>query len=56
LTEEGQRKYKQISQIQAGWVNRLSRGLEVEKLKNAVALLRDVQTRLREETDDVTEP
>jgi DNA-binding MarR family transcriptional regulator len=48
LTEEGQRKYARISQVQARWVNGLSLGFEVRKIENAVALLRDVQTRLQQ--------
>lgn len=47
MTEAGARKYARISEIQAGWVNRLSRGLKAEELERAVGLLREIQLRLR---------
>ena len=50
-TEAGERKYAKISGIQAEWVNRLSRGLKPAELERAVALLRDIETRLHERPD-----
>ena len=56
MTEAGQRKYAQISRIQARWVNELSRGLTVKELRNAVALLRDIDGRLRQRPDAAVAP
>jgi DNA-binding MarR family transcriptional regulator len=51
LTEAGQRRYEQISKIQTRWVNGLSRGLRVEDLSAAAALLRDIEARLLQQTN-----
>lgn len=47
LTDAGQCKYEQICEIQARWVNSVSRGVDRKKLEAAVALLRDLGVRLR---------
>ena len=47
MTEAGQRKYAKISGIQAAWANRLSRDLKLGELHSAVALLREIEARLR---------
>jgi DNA-binding MarR family transcriptional regulator len=47
MTEAGERKYAKISDIQAVWVNRLSRDLKAADLDRAVAMLRDLEARLR---------
>jgi DNA-binding MarR family transcriptional regulator len=47
LTEAGRHKYEQMTEIQARWVNRVSRDLDVEELSAVVALLRDVELRLQ---------
>jgi len=47
LTEAGQRKYEQISKIQAQWVNGVSRDLGVEELSAAVKLLQNLEARLQ---------
>lgn len=54
LTEAGQRKYEQISKIQARWVNSVSRDLDEKELNAAVALLRDIEVQLQQRTDFVT--
>lgn len=51
LTKVGQHKYEQISQIQTGWVNSISRDLDAKELKAAVTLLRNIEVRLQERTD-----
>ena len=56
MTDGGQRKYAQISRIQARWVNELSRGLSAKELRTAVALLRNIDVRLRQRPDAVVEP
>ncbi len=56
LTQAGQRKYEQISQIQVRWANSVSRGLSVKELNVAVALLRDIEVRLQQPTDFVALP
>ncbi|KAA3630311.1 MAG: MarR family transcriptional regulator [Proteobacteria bacterium] len=50
LTELGKHKYEQISQIQARWVNDLSRGLDPARLESTIELLRDIEQRLQQET------
>lgn len=50
LTELGKHKYEQISQIQARWVNDLSRGLDPAQLESTIELLRDIEQRLQQET------
>jgi len=56
MTDAGQRKHAQISRIQARWVNGLSRGLSAKELRTAVALLRNIDVRLRQRPDAVVEP
>ena len=56
MTEAGQRKFAKISAIQAGWVNRLSRGLKAGELESAVALLRVIHVRLGQRSDVAVEP
>ena len=51
MTEAGQRKYAEISDIQAGWVNLLSRGVKTVELESALGLLREIQVRLRRGAD-----
>ena len=55
MTDAGQRKYAQISRIQARWVNELSRGLSAKELRTAAALLRSIDVRLRQRPDAVVE-
>lgn len=52
LTEDGQRRYARMSEIQAEWANSLGRGCGAEELKNAVAVLREMETRLQHVADD----
>jgi DNA-binding MarR family transcriptional regulator len=56
LTDAGERKYEQISEIQARWANSVSRGLDPKKLDVAVALLRDMELRLRQHPRAGIEP
>lgn len=46
-TPAGQSKFARIGSIQAEWVNRLADGLPAAEIERAVALLREVQSRLR---------
>jgi len=56
LTEAGRSKYEQISEIQARWVNSVSGDLDVKELDAAVALLRDIEVQLQQQTDLLTLP
>jgi hypothetical protein len=47
MSEAGERRYAKISGIQAQWVNRLSRDLKAGDVERAVALLREIEVRLR---------
>jgi len=50
LTEAGQRKYEQISKIQAEWVKNVSRDVDVKELNAALTLLRNLEVRLQQRT------
>ena len=56
LSEAGQRKYEQISKIQARWVNSVSADMDVQELNAVVTLLRNLEVRLQKPTDFVDLP
>lgn len=56
MTEAGERKYAKVMAVQAVWVNRLSKGLKVADVQRALEILRALEARLRQRTEDVAEP
>jgi DNA-binding MarR family transcriptional regulator len=48
LTAKGERKFAQISKIQADWAGRLAQGLSAADLNAAIDLLQTLQTRLEQ--------
>lgn len=51
LTAEGRRAYEAISPVQAAWVNDLGQGLDLDGLKGAIRLLREVEERVLKEAE-----
>ncbi len=47
LTAKGRKTMDQINKTQSAWVNELSSGLSDKKIKQALAVLRTVQTKLK---------
>jgi DNA-binding MarR family transcriptional regulator len=56
LTDEGQRRLARMSEIQAGWADRIGKGLSVERVSDATSLLQDLRDRLLAGPDDRGEP
>ena len=46
LTDAGHQRLEQISHIQNEWAGRVSDGLEIQQLRDAIHLLQDIQARL----------